>query len=372
MQAHNVSQKPNSRTLARRDSHALERRDFLWLASTLAGGAALASLCGCTPTNTDAQTSSTGDSSNISSTTLFFFDTAITIQAQCSQETLNTLTEQCQTFESTLSRTLEGSDIWNINHAQGAPVEVASNTAEVISLALDIAKETNGLFDITIGSVSALWDFVEGIKPNDDTIAEALTHVGYENVIVENNTVTLKDPKAALDLGGIAKGYITDKLVETLTNAGCEHAVLDLGGNVYVLGSSFDGDAWNVGVQNPMQNTSQDATQSDTTIAMVACEDTSVITSGIYERSFEQNGELYHHILDPRTGHPAATDLVSATLLGTPSYKADALATALIIMGHSEASALLAQEATFEALLVDEAGLLDTAAGPDFVVSTSK
>lgn len=164
---------------------------------------------------------------------------------------MRSVEERCAYFEGKLSRAIEGSDVWNINHAAGAPVEVAPETADVIARSLAYSRASGGLFDVTIGAVSSLWDFVAGVKPADEAIEQAISHVGYENVSVEGTLVTLADPEARLDLGGIAKGYIADDVVRMLREGGCTQASLSLGGNVYVMGKSFDGDEWNVGVQDP-------------------------------------------------------------------------------------------------------------------------
>ncbi len=253
----------------------------------------------------------------------------------------------CSDYEKLLSKTREGSDIWNINNAGGQPVEVAPETAAVIKAAIEYAKESDGLFDITIGAVSSLWDFVEGVKPSDEAIQAALPHVDYRCIQVDGTTVTLSDPQAKLDLGGIAKGYITDDLVKILKRGGCKNASLSLGGNVYVMGKSFDGDAWSVGVQDPNG-------EQDDVLATVTARDRSVVTSGLYERSFEQDGQLYYHILDPKTGYPAATDLKSASIMTKRSLDGDAYSTILFLLGHDRAMKLIEGDKRFEGgVLVD-------------------
>ena len=200
------------------------RRAFLGLAGAgLLSAAASLGLAGCGPQNAKASADSSAKGNaaqKVQSTTLFAFDTVVTISAQCSKKLLNTVSERCTYFENHFSRTVEGSDIWNINNAAGAPVEVAPETAAIIKDAIKYAEESDGLFDITIGAVSSLWDFVEGVKPDDAAIQAALPHVDYRTITVEGNTVTLADPEAKLDLGGIAKGYITDDVVSILKEGG--------------------------------------------------------------------------------------------------------------------------------------------------------
>lgn len=327
------------------------RRTFLSLAGAgLLSAAASLGLAGCGSRDTKASAGSSAKGNaaqKVQSTTLFAFDTVVTISAQCSKKLLNTVSERCTYFENRFSRTVEGSDIWNINNAAGAPVEVAPETAAIIKDAIEYAKESDGLFDITIGAVSSLWDFVEGIKPDDAAIQAALPHVDYRAITIKGNTVTLADPEAKLDLGGIAKGYITDDVVSILKEGGCKNASISLGGNVYVMGESFDGDAWSVGVQDP--NGAQ-----DDVLATVAARNRSIVTSGLYERSFEQDGQLYYHILDPKTGYPASTDLKSASIMTKKSVLGDAYSTILFLLGHDRAMELIESDERFEGgVLVD-------------------
>ena len=346
------------------------RRAFLGLAATCALSLPALGLGGCeNPASRAGSAGSataskpsgtTGSVSKVRSTTLFVFDTVVTISAQCSAKLLKQVEERCEYFENAFSRTVEGSDIWNINNAGGNPVEVKPETAEVIEAALRYAKESDGLFDITIGAVSSLWDFVEGVKPDDAAIQAALPHVDWHTVTVDGTTVTLSDPQAKLDLGGIAKGYITDDLVKMLKRGGCENASLSLGGNVYVMGESFDGDAWSVGVQDP--NGSQ-----DDVLATVEARNRSLVTSGLYERSFEQDGQLYYHILDPKTGYPATTDLKSASIMTRKSTLGDAYSTILFLLGHDRAMELIENDDRFEGgVLVDMDDHATKSAGSKF------
>ena len=353
------------------DPHALQptctRRAFLNLAGLgLSALMAPLALSGCGSSESagegSSQGSATASSANdkVRTTTLFVFDTVVTISAQCSAKLLKSVEDRCTYFENKFSRTVEGSDIWNINNAGGEPVEVAPETAAVIKDALGYAKASDGLFDITIGAVSSLWDFVEGVKPDDAAIQAALPHVDYRCVKVDGTTVTLTDPDAKLDLGGIAKGYITDDLVSMLREGGCKNASLSLGGNVYVMGKSFDGDAWNVGVQDP------NGEQNDVIATVKAC-NRSLVTSGLYERSFEQDGTLYYHILDPKTGYPATTDLKSASIMTKSSVDGDAYSTILFLLGHDRAMELIENDERFEGgVLVDMDDNATKSAGSTF------
>ena len=277
----------------------------------------------------------------------FCFDTACVIGGVMDQDVLDAVVERCQGFEQTLSRTLPSSDVGRINAAGGVPVEVASETADLVSRALDYCKASDGLFDITIGAVSSLWDFKQGVVPTDEQIAEALPHVGYGCVQVSGQRVTLTDPQAKLDLGGIAKGYVADVLVAQLEDAGVTSGYVNLGGNVKVLGTKPDGTAWRVGVRDPHP----EARESDS-IARVTLEGGSVVTSGLYERRFEKDGKSYWHILDPRTGYPAQSDLVSATVVSEQSIDGDGYTKPLFMMGRERALSWAAGQEGLRVLLV--------------------
>jgi thiamine biosynthesis lipoprotein len=284
---------------------------------------------------------------NILST--FLFDTYIEIKALCEQSVLDSLNERLVFFENIFSRTREGSDIYLINAAGGAPVDVHEETAFLIDQARVFSELSGGLFDITIGAVSSLWDFKEGIVPSEAVLAEAVTHVDYRAIELDGTTVTLADPAARLDLGGIAKGYAADEMARMLRDAGCESALINLGGNIYALGLKPDGTSWSVGIQDPLR-------ERGSLKAVVSARDLSVVTSGPYERSFEQDGQRYHHILDPHTGYPVQTDLESATIISERSVEGDALTTCCFLLGREAAYDLVESRPAVQALLVDNAG----------------
>ena len=291
-------------------------------------------------------------------TTFFAFDTVITLKASCARQTLDAAQERCAYFESIFSRTIDTSDIGRINAAQGKPVKVAPETADIVAKALAYCEESNGLFDITIGAVSTLWDFKEGVVPDADELARAVEHVDYGCVQVEGDTITLSDPEAKLDLGGIAKGYIADDLHRLFTEAGCESGIINLGGNVKTIGCRPDGRPWRVGIQDP----------DDAQGAVVAAVDsvgTSVVTSGLYERVFEKDGRLFWHILDPATGWPVDTDLMSATIISDASIDGDGYTKPLFMMGRDAAIAWVDAHEGIEGLVIDMDGNIVQSAGCD-------
>lgn len=294
------------------------------------------------------------------STTLFCFDTVCTIAGVLLQNTLDEACALCERFEKLLSRTIPTSDVGRINAARGTAVEVDAYTAELVQAALRYCEESDGLFDITIGAVSELWDFTEGVVPSEHAIAEALPHVGWRNVQVEGTSVKLLDPKARIDLGGIAKGYIADAVVNLFRERGVTSASVNLGGNVVVLGNKADGRPWNVGVRDPSDE------GGSSVVAKVRTSGGSVVTSGLYERSFEHDGRRYWHILDPRTGYPVQTDVVSATIYSQRSIDGDGYTKPLFIWGAEKALRWLDAKPELQGLLVMSDGSIHTTSNSEF------
>ena len=273
----------------------------------------------------------------------------------------------CSHYEDLFSARKEGTDIARVNAAGGEPVEVDPDTADLLAEALRYGDETEGRFDVTIGSVSLLWDFVEGVRPADSEIEEALAHVDYTKVRVDGTTVTLEDPLAKIDLGGIAKGWIAARLVERLQEAGATAALVNLGtSSIYALGrkpatgdasnaasagtseGTGEGSPWRIGLRDPKDS-------MGSLLGVVEVADTVVTSSGLYDQVFELDGVSYWHILDPRTGYPIETDLLGDTLVCDDPVRGDALSTTMFSLGVDGAAAWLASEGTIAAMLVDDA-----------------
>lgn len=267
-----------------------------------------------------------------------YFDTVIqlTIYDDADQKLLDKVKETCRKYDNMFNRLNPDSEIARINNAGGQPVAVSPETAQIIQDSLKYSELSGGAFDITIAAVNDLWDFKSESPsvPDAAAIKEALTHVNYKNVIVDGTTVTLKDPQAHLDLGGIAKGYIADKLKTLLKENGVKHALINLGGNVLALGRKPDGSKFNIGIQKPFD-------QEGNPITSVKIDDVSSVTSGIYERYFKVGDKIYHHLLDPATGYPTENDLLSVTIITGSSTKADALSTACFVLGRERGSELI-------------------------------
>ncbi len=299
------------------------------------------------------------------SRTGFYFDTVIqiTLYGTGDETILDGCFSLAETYEDLFSATREGSDVWKINHAGGETVTVSEETVRLLNTAADWSNTTEGAIDPTIRPVSELWDFgSEGDAhvPEDAAIREALSHVSYENLRFGTalsdetgesvyRTVRLTDPKAAVDLGFIAKGYIADKMKEYLLSRDVRSACISLGGNVLVIGDKPDGSPFRIGIQEPFAETGK-------SLDTIEIRDTSVVTSGIYERCFYEDGVLYHHILDTATGYPVDNELAGVTIICGSSVKADALSTACLCLGLEEGRKLLDAEKDVAYLLVTRDG----------------
>lgn len=275
-------------------------------------------------------------------------------------------------YEKMFSNTIEGSDISNINNSNGKTVEVSDETAELLALALKYCELSKGEFDITVGTVTNLWDFhhtEDGDSnekprvPSEDSISKALKHVGYHNVKLDGNKVYVTDPELKIDLGAIAKGYIADKLTEFLEANGVSSAVIDLGGNVVTIGlkSNEKNEPFRVGISNPLGD-------DPALIGIVPCDSKTVVTSGTYERFFVVDGVKYHHVLDSKTGYPKDTDLLSASIIAYKgnSKDADALSTTCLILGFDKAKELVSSIDGIGAVLVKTDGSIESINAEDF------
>lgn len=292
------------------------------------------------------------------SKTGIYFDTVIQIDIYGSNDTklLDQCFEYCESFEHTISRTIETSEIYQINHANGNPIEVSDVTLELIQKGIEYGNLTNGKFDITIAPLMELWDFKNntGNIPNDIAIQEALSHVNYKNIIIDGNKVSLTDPNAAIDLGGIAKGYMADYLKEYLISEGIKSALINLGGNILTIGTKPDGTPFHLGIQKPFDKQGSAITSVKTT-------DSSVVSSGVYERYFEVDDTLYHHIIDTDTGYPCNNGLLGVTILSKTSVDGDALSTSCFVLGLEEGQKLIDSLDNVDAIFITkDYKLIDT------------
>lgn len=272
---------------------------------------------------------------------------SITVYGTRDQGILDACFDLIAQKERLFSRTVPQSDIGRINAAKGEATEVSAETAELLRRALYWSEVTDGAFDVTVAPYVELWDFTADTPqlPASDALQRAGESVGWRGVTVQGNVVTLAHPDAAVDLGGIAKGYIADCLYTYLQQRGYA-ALIDLGGSITAVGDK-NGAPFRIGVQHPRRE--------DALIGYTEIQGASVVTSGDYQRYFMLDGVRYHHILDPADGMPAQTDLCSVTVVGACAADADALATACIVLGKQKAQALL-RELGAAAVLVMQDG----------------
>ena len=279
--------------------------------------------------------------------------------------------QKCAHYEDLLSAQKKNSDVWHINHSAPQAVKVSPETLALAKTALHYAKLSEGAFDPTIGRLSDLWNFTgdpPGPVPDPKQLKELASHVGFEKLKIDEDasTIALTDKEAALDLGGIAKGFIADELKTYLLAQGVHSAIINLGGNVLLVGgkttsapssataSSAAGSSFSnrpsasvsagassaafsdfaVGIQEPFGAT------GDFT-AVVEAQDKSIVSSGTYERYFKSDGKLYHHLLDPQTGYPVHNGLSGVTIVSDRSVDGDALSTTCFVLGEKKGMQLI-------------------------------
>lgn len=287
----------------------------------------------------------------------FYFDTVVTLTLYDAPESLlDELWTACKRYEGLLSKTIDGSDVDRINKAGGEPVTVDPETWEILRRAKEVSDGTGHAFSVTIAPLTAMWDFTGGTQrmPDDETRLAALPLVDDDALVLGDNCTVTLPAGMEIDLGGIAKGYIADQAA-ALVQGRATGATLNFGGNVYAVGHKPDGNPFRVGVQDPED-------EQGSPLMALTVTDQSVVTSGIYERYFIKDGVRYHHILDPKTGISADSDLASATIVSESSMTADAYATACIVLG-SEASLKMLSDAGLNAVLIKRDGTILTTDG---------
>ncbi len=276
-------------------------------------------------------------------TNFFAMDTIMTFQiAEKDGAAASACRQEVEALEHALSTTVEGGDLWTLN--QRGEAALGEDALTVLNRGLHISALTDQAFCLSLYPATQLWGFTGGLYrvPSDDE-REAIRPLVDDRLIkTEGNRVTLQ-AGGALDFGGIAKGYAGEKLAALLRERGIEHAFLSLGGNVQVLGGNPDGSPWRVGIADP---------EGGVYLGIVHLRDGAVVTSGGYQRNFTQDGVTYQHILDRTTLSPADSGLLSVTVISESGTEADALSTALYVMGEQRALDFCKQQGNFECILV--------------------
>ena len=307
------------------------------------------------------------EKSEASESEIFALDTAITLKVYGSKraQVLKKLEDKINELDDMLSTGKETSEVSRLNRSGEAVL--SPTVANLVKRSLDIYKKTDGLFDITIYPLMELWGFpTKNYKvPSEKEIEEKLKLVGSDKIDFNEETrkISFKNKGMEIDFGGIGKGYITDELVKILTDEKVESAIINLGGNVFGFRKKPDGSLWNIAIRDP--------NEPDKYMAAIRLEDSAVITSGGYERYFEENGIIYHHILDPRTGKPSESGLKSVSIISKDGTLADALSTSLFIMGEEKAVKYWKENGSnFDILLMTKDNRLLVSAGiKDKVIS---
>ena len=266
--------------------------------------------------------------------------------------------ELCRSYEKVFSCTDSESELYKLNEADY--MEVSDSLLSVIQTALDFSEKSGGKFDITMGGVSRLYGFSEPAPrvPDAQELQKVLSHTGYGLVTIEGNFVSIADCETVIDLGAIAKGFIADEMQAFLLNQGVKHAIISLGGNILTLGGKPNGEDFKIGIQYPEKDSQQ-------LVSTVRGSDISVVTSGVYERFFEADGRVYHHILDPENGLPAESGLLSVSIVGPVSMVCDALSTVCFTLGADAGMKLMEEFNDYEALFVTQDGEILTSSGFD-------
>ncbi len=285
--------------------------------------------------------------------TVFFMDTQVDItyyhpSAQVAQTDIAEMFAEMQRLESILSRQATGSDLDRINAAAGREaVEVNPETIFVLRSALEFAELSNGAFDPTVAPLLEVWGFGGDFPavPTQEELSRARELVNYRLVEIdeEKSSVFLPMPEMRLDLGGIAKGYIVDRGQESIREL-ASASFINAGGDISIRGRKPSGEDWRIAVQDP--------DNPDRFMAIITMEEGSVATSGDYQRFFEEEGQRYHHIIDPFTGMPAF-ELSSVTVVASDTMTADAISTAVFVLGLEKGLALVESLPGVEAILMD-------------------
>ncbi|WP_195573789.1 FAD:protein FMN transferase [Paenibacillus sp. 1001270B_150601_E10] len=283
----------------------------------------------------------------------FIFDTIVTVKIYDSRATdqdFKNIKGLMETIDKQMSRTREGSELYNLNqHAGQGPFKVSDEVFGIIETALDYAEKTHGRFEPTIGPLVDLWNIgnEKARVPSQAEIDEKLKLVGYDMVKLDkdNLTVELEKPGMVVDLGSIAKGYAADVIANYVTEQGYKSAIIDLGGNIFAVGDKPGGLDWTVGIQDP------DETRGNQ-IGQAKVKNKTIVTSGVYERYFVKNGKHYHHILDPKTGYPVENNLNSVSIVTDKSTDADALSTSLFSLGLEDGLKFIETKPEAEAIFI--------------------
>lgn len=279
----------------------------------------------------------------------YYFNTYVNVKLYgCGNEILaNEAVEICDYYEDIFSRTLDKSLMFTLNENGNIAIDSEETLilARAITESLEYSDMTNGALDITIEPVSALWNFSQSdmVVPSGEEVLKAVSKVDYRKPDITDESIELNGTR--LDMGAVAKGFVADRIKEFLTDNNVTSALINLGGNVLCVGNKPDGKDFVIGIQKPF---SQD------NLLGVQVDGLSVVTSGVYERYFEENGVRYHHILNPDTGMPCNNELLSVTIISESSFAGDCLSTGCFVLGMEQGMELVESLDGVYAIFVDK------------------
>lgn len=309
-------------------------------------------LSGCSQKEEDSETVNTETQEMQSaSQEVFAMDTYMTVTAygENAEEAVEESIQEIQRLDTLLSATAETGEVYTVNHSGGGVL--SEDSIYLLERSLELYEDTKGAFNVAIFPVMEAWGFVtdEFAVPDATELQEKLGLANVEGISVDSksSSITYAEEGMAIDFGGIAKGYTSTRVADIFKDMGIENGLINLGGNVHLVGTKTDGTKWKVGIQSPDDENEY--------IGVLAAQDCAVITSGGYERYFEEDGVVYHHIIDPSTGYPAANGLISVTIVSKDGTLADGLSTSLYIMGLEKAEEFWREHSEeFDAILLTE------------------
>lgn len=334
----------------------IKRKKTRMFAATLTGCMAIGLLTGCGQNGSqNAGTGSQASALKEQTREVFAMDTYMTLKAygKDAKKALDASVKEIERLDDLISTGKKTSEISKLN--QNGSAKVSSDTMELIEKSRELYQDTDGAFDISVYPIMEAWGFTtEKYRiPGEKELKSLLANMDADKIICndKDQTVKLARKGMKIDLGGIAKGYTSGRVMKIMKKYGVKNAVISLGGNVQTLNSKPDGSAWQIAVEDPKDKSSY--------IGVLSLRNQAAITSGGYERYFEKNGKKYHHIIDPKTGYPARKGLSSVTIISEDGTLADGLSTSLFIMGRKKAADYWKKHASaFDAVLVEDDGTI--------------
>ncbi len=265
------------------------------------------------------------------------------------EEIFEKVFEKIRKIENKMSLNIKSSETNKINNrAFSERMKISEEMNFVLEKSIEYSKLSKGYFDVTIGSLVELWGIgSEDAKvPSNQEIEQAIANIDYKNIDLNKDGISLKKDNILIDLGAIAKGYAADQVADYLKTQNIEKAIIDIGGNIYALGSKTEDTAWTIGIQNPFNEARGDF------LGTVNVSNKSIVTSGVYERYLEESGKKYHHILNPFTGYPVENELMSVSIISDRSIDGDALSTSVFSLGLEKGYKLVESLENVEAIFV--------------------